>query len=83
MKEFTHTMMIAIGKSVVTEFADLRTSQFFPAEAYVGGLTLPEGNYVVEVRYLDNKGNTISKEVFQDVTVSKNKINLLETLCVK
>lgn len=67
----------------VTEFADLRTSQFFPAEAYVGGLTLPEGNYVVEVRYLDNKGNTISKEVFQDVTVSKNKINLLETLCVK
>lgn len=69
--------------TVASEAADLRTSQFFPAEAYVGGITLPEGEYVVEVRYLDKHNRLLSSEVFENVIVSKNKLNLVETLCVK
>ena len=69
--------------NVATEFADLRTSQFFPAEAYIGGVNLPEGNYLVQVKYLDKHGRKLYEEVFENVEVAKNKLNLLETLCVK
>lgn len=67
----------------VTEFADLRTSQFFPAEVYVGGVTIPEGIYVVQVQYYDQKGNVIYRKIISDVEVRKNNVNLVETLCVK
>lgn len=67
----------------VTEFADLRTSQFFPSEVFVGGLTLPAGKYDVQVKYLDNKNRVLYTKVFEDVEVSKNKLNLVESLCVK
>ena len=69
--------------SDATEFADLRTSQFFPAEAYIGGVNLPEGKYLVQVKYLDKHGRKLYEEVFENVEVAKNKLNLLETLCVK
>ena len=69
--------------NVATEFADLRTSQFFPAEAYVGGVNLPEGIYLIQVKYLDKHGRKLYEEVFEKVEVSKNKLNLVETLCVK
>lgn len=69
--------------NVATEFADLRTSQFFPAEAYIGGVNLPEGKYLVQVKYLDKHGRKLYEEVFENVEVAKNKLNLLETLCVK
>lgn len=66
-----------------SEVADLRTSQFFPAEVFIGGVSLPEGNYGIQVRYLNSSGHVISEEIIKDVAVKKNKINLVESICVK
>ena len=66
-----------------SEFADIRTSQFFPAEVFVGGLTIPEGTYVVQVKFQDSRGRTLSEEIIKDVVVTKNNVNLVESLCVR
>lgn len=66
----------------VSEQADVRTTQYFPAYADVGGLTVEPGNYSVRVDFLDAGGTIIMTEVFNDVTASENRLNLVEAVCL-
>lgn len=67
----------------MTEVADLRISQYFPALAYVGGITLDPGIYTMQVVYYNKFGEVLYKEVFSEVEVATNEINLIETFCTK
>lgn len=67
----------------VSEQADVRTTQYFPAYADVGGLTVEPGIYSVTVDFLNAGGQILRSEVFNDVTASVNGINLVEAVCLQ
>ena len=67
----------------LTEVADIRTSKYFPSSVYASGIDLPEGNYDIVIDYFSSNGTQIFRKVFNDYDVSKNKLNLLEAVCLK
>jgi hypothetical protein len=73
-------MLTAVGvkKGVdASEKADIRAGRYFPAKAYVGGITLDPGTYHVKFNF--NNGDSITKEV----TVEANKANIVEAVNLK
>ena len=75
--------VISLIANQVTEVADTRTSRYFPSDIYISGLDLDPGIYDISVCFLSSKGNEIYTEYFYDYSVSENKINLLEAVCLK
>ena len=67
----------------VTEQADLRTSRFFPANIYVGGITLDPGVYTVVVTFRGYNGLELSSKTYYDVNVTAKSANILEAICLK
>lgn len=67
----------------VSEQADIRTTQYLPAYADVGGLTVKPGTYTIYVDFINNRGSVISSETFKDVTASPDNINLVEAICLQ
>lgn len=65
-----------------TERADVRCSRFLPGMAWVTGITLEPGNYRIVIKYKDASGKVVSMEE-QDMGVSPNKLNLVESLCLR
>jgi len=67
----------------VTEQADLRTSRFFPANIYVGGITLDPGVYTVVVTFRGYNGQELSSDTYYDVNVTAKSVNIVEAMCLK
>ena len=67
----------------LTEVADIRTSKYFPSSVYISGIDLPAGNYDIIVNYFSSDGTKIYQKIFDDYDVSKDKLNLLEAVCLK
>ena len=67
----------------LTEVADIRTSKYFPSSVYISGIDLPAGNYDIVVNYFSSDGTKIYQKIFDDYDVSKDKLNLLEAVCLK
>ena len=67
----------------VTEQADLRTSRFFPANIYVGGITLDPGVYTVVVTFRGYNGQELSADTYYDVNVTAKSVNIVEAMCLK
>ena len=67
----------------LTEVADIRTSKYFPSSVYISGIDLPAGNYDIIVNYFSYDGTKIYQKIFDDYDVSKDKLNLLEAVCLK
>ena len=86
--EQTDTIMeilhvISLIANQVTEVADTRTSRYFPSDIHISGLDLNPGVYDICVCFLSSQGKEIYTEYFYDYSVSENKINLLEAVCLK
>ena len=65
-----------------TERADVRTSRYFPASAFVSGINLKEGIY--DVKTVFKSGNRIIlSQTYTDIRVAKKGINLIEAFCLK
>ncbi len=67
----------------LTEVADTRTSRYFPSDIYISGIDLSEGLYDIYISYFSSTGEEIYTKTFYDYFVSKNKLNLLEAVCLK
>jgi len=67
----------------VTEQADLRTSRFFPANIYVGGVTLDPGEYTVVVTFKGAMDQVLSISTYYNVKVSAKSANIVEAICLK
>ncbi len=67
----------------ITEQADLRTSRFFPANIYVGGITLNPGVYTVVVTFRGSSGQVLSTNSYESVNVTAKSINLVEAICAR
>ncbi len=63
----------------VTENADLRVSQFFPASAAICEIDVPIGPYNVSVVYYDHNGIKIFTDNLGCINVKARKLNLLES----
>ncbi|MGP1459460.1 MAG: hypothetical protein ACTTKL_09140 [Treponema sp.] len=65
-----------------TERADVRTARYFPANAFVSGISLKEGDYDVKVVF--KHGNRIVfTRSYRSVRVKKNGVNLVEAFCLR
>jgi hypothetical protein len=68
--------------SEVTEKADTRTSRYFPACAFVGGVNLEPGIYSVTINYY-GAGGLIGTGRRENVLVRENNLNLTEFICLR
>ena len=75
--------MTSLIVNQVTEVADIRTSKYFPSNVYISGIDLPEGDYDIIVNYFSSNGNQLYTKVFENYNLSKNKLNLVEAVCLK
>ena len=75
--------IVSLIANQITEVADTRTSRYFPSDIYISGLDLNPGVYDICVCFLSSQGKEIYTEYFYDYSVSENKINLLEAVCLK
>jgi hypothetical protein len=65
-----------------SEKADLRISRYFPAKAYVGGITLDPGLYSYSIIYYS--GNKVVDSYRQEnVSLRAGGLNLAEAACLK
>lgn len=75
--------LLSMAATDLTERADVRTSRFFPASAYIGGMNLAPGMYDVKVEHLNASGGVLKSSVIQGVSVQAGKINLVEDQCLR
>ncbi|MDR1302785.1 MAG: hypothetical protein LBK43_10010 [Treponema sp.] len=77
--------VLSLGAQVfaeTSEQADLRVSRYFPAKAYVGGITLDPGTYSFTTYYYGANGRPVAS--FRNtVTVQADNLNLVEIVCLK
>ncbi|WP_157784192.1 COG3014 family protein [Treponema primitia] len=77
--------LLSIGTQVfaeASEKADLRISRYFPAKAYVGGITLDPGTYSYTVIYYS--GSRVVDSLRQEnVEIRARGLNLAEAVCLK
>lgn len=78
--------LLSLGTQVyaeASEQADLRMSRYFPAQALVGGITLDPGDYTVTVSWYDQADTLLQQRVFENITVTPGRLNLLEAVCIQ
>lgn len=67
----------------LSEQADLRISHYFPATAWVGGITLEPGLYSYSVVYYSASGKPIHEDRFENILIKPEGLNLSESICIK
>lgn len=78
--------ILSIGTQIfaeASERADLRISRYFPARAYVGGINLDPGVYSITVNYYTPGGQLAASFARENLSVSENRLNLAELVCLK
>ncbi len=65
-----------------SERADVRTSRYFPANAFVAGLTLAPGTYDVSVSFKSG-GRSVASRAYPSVEIKANRLNLIESHCLQ
>lgn len=65
-----------------SEQADLRTSRYFPAEVWIGGLNLDAGVYTVTITYFSENNTVLYEEQKSNIQVTKG-VNLVEAICMQ
>ena len=65
-----------------SEGADTRMSRYFPDKAYIGGINLRPGTYTVTATYYSGP-IVIAEDNARDINVLVNKLNLIETFCLR
>jgi hypothetical protein len=75
--------LFSLVTTEVSERADVRTSKFFPGKVSIAGITLDPGAYTVQVDYLSAGGSVLYEQTFNNVIITQNKLNLVESLCIK
>jgi hypothetical protein len=77
--------LLSIGTQIfaeASEKADLRISRYFPAKAYVGGITLDPGLYSYSIIYYSG-GRVVDSYRQENVPLRAGGLNLAEAVCLK
>ena len=70
--------LVADAAVFLSENADLRISQFFPSEALVTEIVLPEGEQSLRLEYFSPQGKLVHSEI-HNVNIARNQANLICT----
>jgi hypothetical protein len=62
-----------------TEYADLRMSRFFPAEAAISEIHLNEGVYDIRINYYSASGTLLHSDIRKEVKIRADQLNVLES----
>ncbi|MDD3536171.1 MAG: hypothetical protein PHC50_08515 [Candidatus Cloacimonetes bacterium] len=77
------SMLISMTADIglyLSENADLRLANFFPAAAYIAEIPLPEGEHEIYLEYYAPGGNLLYREK-SSVRVQARALNLLQSWC--
>ncbi|MDR3122273.1 MAG: hypothetical protein LBU16_00645 [Treponema sp.] len=77
--------LLSIGTQIfaeASEKADLRISRYFPAKAYVGGVTLDPGLYSYSIIYYSG-GRVVDSFRQENVPIRAGRVNLAEVACLQ
>jgi hypothetical protein len=80
----TGAVLLGIGAQIfaeASEKADLRISRYFPAKAYVGGVTVDPGVYSYSIIYYS--GGKVVDAFRQENVPIRGGLNLAEAVCLK
>lgn len=80
---FSALQLATLVSNTVSERADVRTSRFFPNSVYVGGINLDPGIYRIKVIYKSSSNKIIDCEYYDNYQVKKDKLNLIESFCLR
>jgi hypothetical protein len=70
--------LLGQGYALASERADTRCARYFPGIAYVTGVTLEPGTYVVRVNYYS--GDRIADSVEKTITALPDRANIIEAV---
>lgn len=76
---------LELASVVTTEFserADVRVARYLPSLAWVTGINLDPGDYILNIEYKSESGAVIALEQ-KNITVSASGVNLVEGVCLK
>ena len=65
----------------VSEVPDLRMSRYFPSLAFVGGISLPAGNYNMRIEFLSSRGKILHIQRVESFVAESGRLNLVEGVC--
>ncbi|MDR2471012.1 MAG: hypothetical protein LBD09_02745 [Treponema sp.] len=78
--------LLGLGSQILAEAserADLRSSRYFPGQAYVGGINLPPGEYSFTLTFYGPGKTVIARRRHEKVNVRANALNLTEDICLR
>ena len=76
---------LELASTVTTEMserADVRVARYLPSVAWVTGINLAPGDYILNIEYKNESGAVIAMEQ-KNITVSESTVNLVEGVCLK
>lgn len=79
---FSILQLASIITTEATERADVRCSRYFPDLAWVAGITVDPGEYILSIEYKNHSGKTIAQEQ-ESVVVRADGLNLVESICLR
>jgi len=65
----------------VSEVPDLRISRYFPGMAFIGGVSVPSGQYNLRIEFLSSRGKILYTQRVGAITVRQGSLNLVEGIC--
>lgn len=65
----------------VSEVPDLRMSRYFPGMAFIGGISLPAGQYGMRIEYVSSRGKILYTQRVEAFTARSGILNLVQGIC--
>lgn len=79
---FSALEFASVVSTDISERADVRVARYLPSLAWVTGINLDPGDYILNIEYKNESGALIAMEQ-KNITVSASTVNLVEGICLK
>lgn len=79
---FSLLHLASVVATETTERADVRVSHYFPSLAWVSGMNLAPGEYILNIEYKNASGALVALEQ-KTIAVTATGLNLVESVCLR
>lgn len=79
---FSILELASVVSTEATERADIRVARYLPSLAWVSGMNLEPGDYILNIEYKNGAGAQVALEQ-KHITVTATGLNLVEAVCLK
>lgn len=79
---FSVLEVASVVSTEASERADIRVARYLPSVAWVSGMNLEPGEYILNIEYKNNSGAQVALEQ-KYITVTETGLNLVEAVCLK